>query len=62
MQRETASDLGILVGKTVVRTEWVLVRRHTWEEHLNMVTLSAGDRRWPVARFDEHDEDLKLAA
>ena len=60
--QETAEQLGIAIGATVTKLEWRLTGPRRWELHQNRITLSAGDRRWPVARFDDHDEEVLLAA
>lgn len=55
--RETAISLGIRIGRVVKRVEWIFAGkpgRGELVEHVNSITLSAGDDQWPApARFVE---------
>lgn len=53
--KETARDIGIRLGRVVKRIEWIMTGRPgrgELVEHVNRITLSAGDAKWPdPARF-----------
>ena len=59
--QERAEQLGIVRGPTIVKSEWRHAGGRKWEARENKITLSAGDRRWPVTRFDDCDEELLAA-
>lgn len=59
---ERAEEIGIAIGRTIVKFEWRSSGPRRWEIYQNHITLSAGDRPWPMPQFDEHNEEPSLAA
>ena len=61
MPTERAEQLGIAIGPTIVKPEWRSTGPRRWEIYENHITLSAGDRYWPMPQFVERDEELIAA-